>query len=102
MRGRHAHEAGGLSGRPLLAASTALLTAAARLARGRLVLVGVGGVASGEDVLAKLRAGASFVQLYTAFALQGPSLPARLRRELLAALDRHGLADVTQAIGTGL
>ena len=101
LRGRHAHEAGGLSGRPLLAASTAMLADVAALARGRLVLVGAGGVATGEDALAKLRAGASFVQLYTAFALQGPALLARLQRELVAALDRHGFADVAHATGAG-
>ncbi len=102
LRGPHAGEAGGLSGRPLMGPSTALLADLARLARGRLVMVGAGGVATGEDVLTKLRAGASFVQLYTAFALQGPSLLPRLRRELLAALDRHSCADVAQAVGAGL
>jgi dihydroorotate dehydrogenase len=102
LRGRHAGEAGGLSGRPLLGRSTALLAAVARLARGRLLLVGAGGIVSGEDVLAKLRAGASFVQLYTAFALQGPALLPRLRRELLAALDRQGFPDVAHAIGSDL
>ncbi len=102
LLGRHAQQAGGLSGRPLLAPSTALLAQVARLARGRLALVGAGGVASGEDVLTKLRAGASLVQLYTAFALQGPGLPARLVRELAQALERHGMADVGSAIGADL
>ncbi len=102
LRGHHASEAGGLSGAPLLAVSTAMLARVARLARGRLLLVGAGGVASGADVLAKLRAGASFVQLYTAFALHGPALLPRLRRELIAALDAHGHADVAAAVGAGL
>lgn len=102
LRGRHAGEFGGLSGAPLLAASTAMLAQVARIGRGRLLLVGVGGVGSGADVLAKLRAGASFVQLYTAFALQGPALLARLRRELLDAMDAHGHADVSSTIGAGL
>lgn len=99
---RNAREAGGLSGAPLLVASTTMLAHVARIARGRLLLVGAGGVASGADVVAKLRAGASFVQLYTAFALHGPALLPRLRRELLDALDAHGHADVTAAIGAGL
>ena len=102
LRSRNAGQAGGLSGAPLLAASTAMLTRVARIARGRLLLVGAGGVASGADVLAKLHAGASFVQLYTAFALHGPALLPRLRRELLAGLDAHGHADVAAAIGAGL
>lgn len=102
LRGRHATQTGGLSGRPLFAPSTALLAQAARHAGGRLTLIGVGGIASGEDALAKLRAGASLVQLYTAFALQGPGLLPRLRRELLEALGRHGFAQVSDAIGADL
>ena len=68
LRSRFAGEAGGLSGAPLFARSTALLARASLMARGRLCLIGVGGVFSGADALAKLRAGASLVQLYTGFA----------------------------------
>jgi dihydroorotate dehydrogenase len=102
LRGRHRGEAGGLSGAPLRQRATAMLRLVARLAEGRLSLIGVGGVASGADVLEKLGAGASFVQLYTALALEGPALLPRLKRELLAELDRAGLPDVTTAIGSGL
>jgi dihydroorotate dehydrogenase len=98
----HAREAGGLSGAPLFALSTNVLRQAERQAAGRLVLIGVGGVGSGRDVLAKLRAGASLVQLYTAFAYHGPALIARLKRELVAALDAEGFANVTEAIGADL
>jgi dihydroorotate dehydrogenase len=70
-----------------------------RLARGRLALVGVGGVASGEDALAKIRAGASLVQLYTGFAFAGPALVPRIKRELAAALRRDGFASVAEAVG---
>ncbi len=102
LRSRNASQAGGLSGAPLLAPSTDMLRRAARLAAGRLVLVGVGGIATGADVLAKLHAGASLVQLYTAFAYRGPALIPRLKRELLDALDRAGHASVTDAIGADL
>ena len=102
LRSRHAAETGGLSGRPLFALSTTLLAQTARLARGRLVLIGVGGIASGEDVLAKLRSGASLVQLYTAFALQGPALLPRLRQELLHALGHHGFTLAADAVGADL
>ena len=102
LRSPHAREAGGLSGAPLSALSTGVLRQAARQAAGRLVLIGVGGVGNGRDVLAKLRAGASLVQLYTAFAYEGPGLIARLKRELLAALDAEGFATVTDAIGADL
>jgi dihydroorotate dehydrogenase len=102
LQSRHAREAGGLSGAPLFGPSTAMLREVARLVRGRLVLVGVGGVFSGRDALAKLRAGATLVQLYTSFALHGPALIPRLKRELLAALDADGFATVAAAVGADL
>jgi dihydroorotate dehydrogenase len=100
LRGAHRAEAGGLSGPPLMEPSTRLLAQAARLAAGRLVLVGCGGVASGADVLAKIRAGAHLVQLYTAFAYDGPALIPRLLRELATALREQGYRSVTDARGT--
>jgi dihydroorotate dehydrogenase len=102
LRSRHAGETGGLSGRPLFAPSTALLAKAARVARGRLVLVGVGGIASGRDAYAKLRAGAALVQLYTAFAYQGPALIGRILDELSAALAADGFTHVADAVGADL
>jgi len=99
LRSRWAGEAGGLSGRPLRDASTRLVARAHRLAAGRLVLVGCGGVATGADVLAKLRAGATLVQLYTAFSLAGPGLVPRLKRELSAALRQQGFSRVQDAVG---
>ena len=99
-RGRHRSETGGLSGPPLLAPSTAMLARAHRLAAGRLVLVGCGGVSTGADVLAKLQAGAQLVQLYSAFATHGPALLPRLKLELAAALRREGYHSVAEAVGT--
>ena len=93
-------ETGGLSGPPLMARSTKLLAHAHRCAGGRLTLIGCGGVASGRDVLRKLRAGASFVQLYTAFAYDGPVLISRIKRELLAALAAEGFKSAAEAVGT--
>ena len=100
LRSVDAAEAGGLSGPPLLAPSTAMLARAHRLAGGRLVLIGCGGVSTGADVLAKLQAGAHLVQLYTAFAYSGPALVARMKRELLAAMREQGFTTVDQARGT--
>jgi dihydroorotate dehydrogenase len=102
LRSRNAGEAGGLSGAPLMAPSTAVLAAFARRLEGRLPLIGVGGVSSAEDVYAKIRAGASAVQLYTALVYEGPGLPARLARGLAALLRRDGHASVAAAVGSGL
>ena len=101
LRAAASGEAGGLSGAPLFARSTARLARAFPLAAGRLSLIGAGGVATGEQALAKILAGASLVQLYTAFAYAGPALIPRLHAELLTALRRRGFAGVTQAIGAG-
>ncbi len=79
-----AREVGGLSGKPLLAPSTEILRGMRQRLGKSVVLVGVGGVASGEDAYAKIKAGASLVQLYTALVYQGPGLVARIKRELLA------------------
>lgn len=100
LRSRLAGEAGGLSGRPLWPLSTAMLAHASLIARGRLVLIGTGGIFSGADVLTKLQAGASLVQLYTSFAYYGPALIPRLKAELLAALRDAGFASVQDAVGT--
>jgi dihydroorotate dehydrogenase len=92
-------ESGGLSGAPLMAASTRLLAAFHAAAAGRLVMIGVGGIASAADVLAKLRAGASAVQLYSALIYEGPGLAIRLKRDLAALLRSEGFAGVGQAVG---
>jgi dihydroorotate dehydrogenase len=99
LRSPHAGETGGLSGRPLFEASTALLREMYRRTEGRLPLVGVGGVASGADAYAKIRAGASLVQLYSALVFEGPGLVRRIKNELAALLKRDGFASVGAAVG---
>ncbi len=101
LASRCAAEAGGLSGRPLFARSTAVLADFYRLTKGRLPLIGVGGVSSAAEAYAKIRAGASLVQLYTALVFDGPALVGRITRGLAELLRRDGFASVTQAIGTG-
>jgi dihydroorotate dehydrogenase len=95
-----ARESGGLSGKPLLAPSTEVLRGMRRRLGKSVVLVGVGGIAGGADAYAKIGAGASLVQLYTALVYQGPGLVARIKRELLALLERDGFANVTDAVGS--
>jgi dihydroorotate dehydrogenase len=97
-RGR---EAGGLSGAPLFARSTAILAALYRLTQGRIPIVGVGGISSGADAYAKICAGATVVQLYTALVYQGPALVARIKRDLLACLRADGFNTISEAVGSG-
>jgi dihydroorotate dehydrogenase len=97
---RHAQEAGGLSGRPLLAPSTALLADMYRLSGGRLPLIGVGGIASAADAYAKIRAGASLVQLYTALVFSGPDLVGQIKSGLAGLLQRDGFGSIAEAVGT--
>ena len=98
----NARELGGLSGAPLKPLAQQAMLTVARHAAGRLTLIGVGGISTGEDALARIRAGAHLVQLYTAFAYEGPALIRRIKRELLAALDRQGFASVTDAVGADM
>jgi dihydroorotate dehydrogenase len=95
LRSAHAVETGGLSGAPLMSRSTAILRAF-RDADAKLPLIGVGGVASGADAYAKLRAGADAVQLYSALVYDGPGLVQRIKHELAALLRAGGFASVAE------
>ena len=100
LAGAAARQAGGLSGAPLFDRSTALLARAHLLGRGRLVLIGVGGVATGAQALAKIQAGASLVQIYTSLVYAGPALVPRIKHELAAALRAAGFSRLTDALGS--
>ncbi|WP_172296656.1 quinone-dependent dihydroorotate dehydrogenase [Pseudoruegeria sp. HB172150] len=93
-------EAGGLSGAPLFRKSTRVLARLAEETGGAVPLIGVGGIASAEDAFAKIRAGASAVQLYTAMVYHGLSLAPRIARGLDTLLARDGFATVAEAVGT--
>jgi dihydroorotate dehydrogenase len=101
VSGPVAAEAGGLSGRPLFERSTIVLAKMRRRVGPALPIVGVGGIASGADAIEKMRAGATAVQLYTAFIYGGPGLPGRILAEMSAILDRDGVASVAELVGTG-
>ncbi len=101
LKSAHAGEAGGLSGAPLFEKSTRVLARLSQLTEGQLPLVGVGGISSAEEAYAKIRAGASSVQLYTAMVYQGLSLAARIARGLDGLLARDGFTSVAEAVGTG-
>jgi dihydroorotate dehydrogenase len=101
LRSRHPTQAGGLSGAPLFLPSTVVLAKVHVMTEGRLPLIGAGGVGSAEQAYAKIRAGASAVQLYTALIYQGLGLVPRILAGLDALLARDGFASVTQAVGSG-
>jgi dihydroorotate dehydrogenase len=102
LKSHHANETGGLSGAPLFEPSTRVLRAMRERTQARLVLIGTGGIGSGADAYAKIRAGASLVQLYTALAFCGPGLVARIKKELGACLARDGFTTIGQAVGADL
>ncbi len=93
------NETGGLSGAPLRELSTRVLGEFAKSAKGRLSLIGVGGITSGADAYAKIRAGACAVQLYSALVFEGPDLVGRIKRELAALLRADGFASISSAVG---
>ena len=99
LKNRHVSETGGLSGRPLMARSTEVLRAFRQATVGAVPLIGVGGIASADDAYAKIRAGASLVQLYTALVYQGPNLVGAIKAGIAAHLRADGFERVSQAVG---
>ena len=95
-----AGEAGGLSGAPLAPLSLFALRRAHARAAGRIPVVGVGGIMDAADAYARIRAGASLVQVYTGLVYGGPALPRRILEELPELLRRDGFGSVAEAIGT--
>lgn len=98
LKSAHKHEAGGLSGQPLFERSTRVLAKLSTLTD--MPLIGVGGIASAQQAYAKIRAGASAVQLYTALVYGGISLASDIAKGLDELLARDGFSNVTHAIGT--
>ncbi len=102
LRSARKGETGGLSGAPLAALATDVLRKTARRVEGQFPLIGCGGVGSGADAYAKLRAGATVVQLYSAMVYEGPPLVRRIKDELAALLARDGFGSVNEAVGADL
>ena len=90
---------GGLSGRPLAARAESLVRHLYQTTDGRVPIIGVGGVDSADAAYARIRAGASLVQVYTGLVYQGPGLVGRIHRGLVERLDRDGLAALADAVG---
>jgi dihydroorotate dehydrogenase len=102
LKSHHRGERGGLSGAPLFTLSTATLRDIYKLSQGKLPLIGVGGIASPEDAYAKIKAGASLVQLYTALVYQGFALVERINEGLVRLLEQDGFKSVGEAVGKDL
>jgi dihydroorotate dehydrogenase len=94
-----AREAGGLSGRPLFPLATRMLAETYVRVEGAFPLIGVGGIDSGATALAKIRAGASLIQLYSALVFHGLRLVPVIKSELMVALDRGGYASLDDLVG---
>ncbi len=93
-------ETGGLSGKPLTQKSTELIRNFYNLTKGKIPIMGVGGISSGADAYEKIKAGASLIQLYSALVFHGPELANQINKELLELLDRDGMNSITDAVGT--
>lgn len=100
LRSHHAGETGGLSGAPLKALALQRLRDFRKATGGAVPLVGVGGIASAQDAWARIRAGASLVQLYSALVYEGPGLGARIARGLIPLMARDGFASIAEAVGS--
>jgi dihydroorotate dehydrogenase len=92
-------EAGGLSGRPLFHRATVMLAKVALLTEGRLPLIGVGGIDSGETALAKIEAGATLIQLYTGLIYEGAGLIERINQHLADAVTTAGVQSIGDLVG---
>ena len=96
----HAGQAGGLSGEPLRDLAQQRLRAFYTITKGAVPLIGVGGIASAEDAWARICAGASLVQLYSAMVYEGPGLARKITRGLSRLMDRDGFESIAQAVGS--
>lgn len=101
LASRNSGETGGLSGAPLADLARQKLAEFRAATGGAIPLIAVGGIGSGAEAYARIRAGASLVQLYSAMVYAGPGLPVRILRDLAALLRRDGYSSITEAVGAG-
>lgn len=99
LRSPYGSEPGGLSGRPITNMATAFIAHIYKVTQGRLPIIGVGGIFDAQDAYAKIRAGASVVQIYTGWIYEGPSAVKQINKGLLRLIERDGLKHISQAVG---
>ena len=100
LRSMHAGETGGLSGAPLRDLAQTRLRDFRKATGGAVPLVGVGGIATAEDAWARIRAGASLIQLYSAMVYEGPGIARRITSGLEALMRRDGFTSIAEAVGS--
>jgi len=95
-------EDGGLSGVPLQEISTTMIKKFYKELKGKIPIIGVGGINSGKSAYEKIRAGASLLQLYTGFVYKGPTVVRDIKKELIEILKADGFKNIKDAIGKNL
>ncbi len=101
LKSIHGPEPGGLSGRPITAMVTSFIAHIYKITRGRVPIIGVGGIFNAEDAYEKIKAGANAVQIYTGWVYEGPGAVKRINQGLLRLLKRDGLKHISEAVGEG-
>jgi len=96
------NETGGMSGRPLRDRANEVMRYLYRNTKGRLTLVGVGGISSAQDAYERMLSGASLIQFYTALVYEGPTLPRTINEGLLKLMERDGVNNVADLVGAGV
>ncbi|MBU6339699.1 MAG: quinone-dependent dihydroorotate dehydrogenase [Rickettsiales bacterium] len=99
LKNSNASETGGLSGKPLFAASNEVLKNFYKLTEGKIPLIGVGGISSAEDAYEKIKCGASLVQIYSAFIYEGFGLVERIKKDLSKLVKEGGFKNISEAVG---
>lgn len=102
LRSKHQAESGDLSGKPLREKSTKMIEDVYKLTNGKTVIIGAGGISSGQDAFEKILAGASVVEIFTSFMYHGPPVVVKIKRELNDVLLLNGYKNVSEAVGKGV
>jgi dihydroorotate dehydrogenase len=102
LKSRQGPEPGGLSGRPITARVTSFIAHIYKMTRGKLPIIGVGGIFHAEDAYEKIKAGANAVQIYTGWIYEGPGAVKRINKGLLRLLERDGFKSISEVVGVGV